>query len=116
MKKKLSSRSAFFNSRVLFAFAFCLVGVFLALFGLGLYPGASAWAQGSQQNQKDVGRPQVVPIVGPVSQDLDLRMLPYVPPRAESEERRLLRHPPSMIQNHGKPDPARAEISQSAQA
>src|SRR5471032_3121323 len=42
MKKKLSSRSAFFNPRVLISFVFCSIGVFLALLGFG---GFSAQAQ-----------------------------------------------------------------------
>jgi hypothetical protein len=115
MKKKLAAQSAFFNSRVLIGFAFCLVGVLLALLGLGLYPGASARAQGPQQSQKDVARPEVVPMVGPVSQDQDLRALPYIPSRPQFEEQRLMRHPPSQIQSHGTTDPARA-VRQSAQA
>src|SRR5450755_1547276 len=35
MKKKLSSRSAFFKPRVLISFVFCSIGVFLALLGFG---------------------------------------------------------------------------------
>jgi hypothetical protein len=113
MNKKLNSKSAFFNSRALIGFAFCLIGLFLALHGLGLYPGASAYAQGAEQNRKDVGRPEVVPMVGPVSQDLDLRMLPYIPPAKKEEERRLTRYP--QTQSHGKTDPVRA-VKQSTQA
>ena len=96
------------------AFVLCSAGV-LALLGLGLYPGASAWAQGPKQNQKDVGAPQIVPMVGPVSQDQDLRTLPYIPPSTEVEEQRLMRHPPSQITSHGKTDPIRA-VRQSTQA
>jgi hypothetical protein len=113
MKKKLNSKSAFFNSRALIGFAFCLIGVFLAFHGLGLYPGASAWAQGAKQSRPDVGSSQVVPIVGPVSQDLDLRLLPYVPPAKKEEEHRRTRHP--QIQSHGKTDPVRA-VKQSTEA
>src|SRR6185295_17333432 len=51
--------------------------------------------------------PEVVPIVGPVSQNLDLRMLAYVPPKEEEEEEeRLLRHP--KLQNQGAVDPVPA--------
>jgi hypothetical protein len=39
--------------------------------------------------------PQLIPMVGPVSQDQDLRNLPYIPPNIEDEEERLMRHPPS---------------------
>jgi len=59
--------------------------------------------------------PQVVPMVGPVSLDQDLRTLPYVPPSMQREERRLTRYPPSQIQSHGKTDPMRA-VRQSTQA
>ena len=114
MKKKFTLKSAFFNLRVLSVFAFCSAGVFLALLAFGLYPGGSAWAQGSKQNRKDISAPRLVPMVGPVSQEQDLRNLPYIPPKKEFEERRLMRHPPSQIQSHGKPDPVRA-VRKSAQ-
>src|SRR2546426_2179247 len=39
--------------------------------------------------------PQVIQIIGPVSQDLDLRALPYIPPNKETEDQRRMRHPPS---------------------
>src|SRR5689334_16084031 len=50
---------------------------------------------GSSANgpQPDRPRPDVVAMVGPVLQNLDLRMLPYVPPTPKEEERRLTRHP-----------------------
>lgn len=51
MRKKLNPRSAFFNPRFLISFAFCTIGVLLALFAFGLYPGGAAWAQGPGQNQ-----------------------------------------------------------------
>ena len=49
MKKKSISRSAFFNSRVLIGFGFCLIGVVLALLGSGLYSRGSALAQAPAQ-------------------------------------------------------------------
>ena len=52
MKKKPASRSAFFNPRVLISFAFCSIGVLLALLAFALYPGATALAKGAQQNQQ----------------------------------------------------------------
>jgi hypothetical protein len=53
MKKKSTSKSAFFNLRVLIASVLCLFGVFVALLGLGLYPGASLLAKPSgQQTQQ----------------------------------------------------------------
>jgi hypothetical protein len=47
MKKKLTSRSAFFNRRMLISLAFCAIGVLLALIAFALYPGATARAQGA---------------------------------------------------------------------
>jgi hypothetical protein len=51
MKTEPTSRLAFFNPRVLLGFAFCSVGVLLALMAFALFPGATALAQGSKQNQ-----------------------------------------------------------------
>jgi hypothetical protein len=114
MLKNPASRSSLSNPHVLIGSAFCVAGT-LALLGLGLYPGAVALAQGPKQNQKDVGAPQVVPMLGPVSLEQDLRTLPYIHPSMEREERRLTRYPPSQIQSHGKTDSMRA-ATQSTQA
>ena len=51
MKKKPASKSAFFNPRVLISFAFCAIGVLLALLAFALYPGGNALAR---QNQSAV--------------------------------------------------------------
>src|SRR5258706_6052825 len=59
--------------------------------------------------------PDVVRMVGPVSQDLDLRDLPYMPPSPEKDDGRLMRHPPGMDITKGagnrpiSSDPAAAE-------
>ena len=51
MKTKSSSRSAFFNLRLLLGVALCLGGAFLALFAFAVYPGATALAaQPPQEN------------------------------------------------------------------
>jgi len=50
MKKKFASKSAFFNPRVLISFAFCAIGVLLALRAFALDPGATALAKGQKQN------------------------------------------------------------------
>src|SRR5258708_36765306 len=48
--------------------------------------------------------PDVVQLIGPISQDEDLRKLPYIPPKeAEEEEERLKRHPETT--GHGVTDP-----------
>src|ERR1700693_5736749 len=52
MKKKSASQSAFFNLRVLIAFVFCLVGVFLALAGLGTFSAITASSAQAQQKYK----------------------------------------------------------------
>jgi hypothetical protein len=50
---------------------------------------------GAQQRDPKRPVPDVVKLVGPVSQDRDLRDLPYIPPTPrEEEEKRLTRHPP----------------------
>ena len=85
MKRKFVSQSAFFNLRTLIGFAVCLAGVSLALF-----------AQQPKQTQASVARPQAdfVRMVGPVSQDRDLRTLPYIAQGGEGDDEiRLMRHP-----------------------
>ncbi len=114
MKRNSLFKFTFFAPRVFVALLLCSVSVLLALLSLGLYPGASARAQGPKQNQNAVGPPQVVPMVGPVSQDQDLRMLPYIPPTSEHEERRLTRYPQTLSQ--GKTDPVRAVMQPSQPA
>ena len=51
MKNKPASQSAFFNPRVLIGMLF-LAGLLLGLLAFDAFPGASARAQGSKQNQK----------------------------------------------------------------
>ncbi len=45
MKKKSTSRSAFFNPRFLISFAFCALGAVIALFAFAAYPGGNAFAR-----------------------------------------------------------------------
>src|SRR5450631_1569361 len=55
MKKRSTYRSAFFNPRVLISFAFCAIGVLLALLAFAFYPGGNALAAPRpQQNQSGV--------------------------------------------------------------
>ena len=89
MKKKSTSQSAFFNLRVLIGLFVFLAGVFLALLGFGTFSNASAQSNASVQNQPPSGPPTVVPMVGPVAHNQDLRRLPYVAPGPEIEEKRL---------------------------
>ena len=97
MKKKSTSQSAFFNLRILIAAVFCLASVAVALFGMGAFSNVFAQAKGAKTNQDAPGTqtPDVVRMVGPVRLDQDLRTLPYVAPKKESEEgeRPLPRYP-----------------------
>src|SRR6267154_3017839 len=97
MRKKSTSKSAFFNFRVLIASVLCLFGVFVALVGSGAFAqtkGTRASQQPARSNATQdapgTQTPDVVRMVGPVRLDQDLRSLPYVAPKEkEAEERRL---------------------------
>src|SRR5881392_2808579 len=100
MKKKSASQSAFFNLRILIGLFIVLAGVFLALLGFGAFSSVFAQGKGSQNNSSTTNQaspgtqaPDVIPMVGPVRLDQDLRTLPYVAPKEEFEERRLTRYP-----------------------
>ena len=93
MKKKFASKSAFFNPRVLLGFFLCLAGAVMALIAFSISSGPSALAQKPVQDPNMAAAPDVVQMVGPVRLDQDLRSLPYVPPKAEFEERILTRYP-----------------------
>jgi hypothetical protein len=51
MKRKSASQSAFFNLRLLLGFVLCLAGVTLALLAFGVFSGAPALAQASNQSR-----------------------------------------------------------------
>src|SRR5881392_388321 len=95
MKKKSTSKSAFFNLRVLTASVFCLFAIAVALFAQGKSSKQAPQTNRSSSTQDAPGtqRPDVIPMVGPVRLDQDLRTLPYVAPKEEFEERRLTRYP-----------------------
>ena len=99
MKKKSTSKSAFFNLRVLIASLLCLFGVFMALLGSGAFSNLFAQTKGSKNNRSTARQdapgtqtPDVVQMVGPVRTTTDLRHLPYIPNEGETEERRLTRY------------------------
>ena len=112
MKMKFDFKSAFFNPRVLLGFFLCLTGALMALIAFGMYSGQSVLAQQPSQDPSIAAGPQVIPMVGPVSQDQDLRALPYIPQETENEEFRLTRHPRTF--SKGKPDPMQ-EVRRAAQ-
>ena len=59
MNKKPASQSAFFNPRVLTGFVLCSLGILVAVFGFGAFPGASTSAQEPNQNQNPGNRHKV---------------------------------------------------------
>jgi len=108
MKKRSTSQSAparrslgeagFFNIRVLIAALLCLAAVTVALFGMGAFSRAFAQAKGTNDNQSATNQdapgtqtPDMLGLVGPAVVS-NLRDLPYIPPNAETEERRLARY------------------------
>src|SRR6266446_3263224 len=94
MKKKFNFQSAFFHPRTVIALALCLTGVFLALDGMSSGAGGADSARTEPQaGVPSAGAPDVIQLIGPVSQNQDLRSLPYVAPKAEFEERVLTRYP-----------------------
>src|SRR5690349_4654504 len=101
MKKKSTSKSAFFNLRVLLGLVLALAGVCIALLGFGAFASAFAQAKRADNNQSAKNQdapgtqtPDVVRLVGPVRLDQDVRSLPYIPQTQKiEEERRLTRYP-----------------------
>src|SRR5215471_9101767 len=83
MKKKKDNSAHAFALRI--ALALTLTSISAIIMASTLRPPAGP--------QPDRPVPDVVAMAGPVSQDLDLRALPYVAPNEENEEVRLTRHP-----------------------
>src|SRR5215813_1297654 len=101
MKKKSTSKSAFFNLRILIASVLCLLGIFVALVGSGAFAQTNGTRPSQQPARSNATRdapgtqtPDVIRMVGPVRLDQDLRSLPYVAPKTEFEEKRLTRYLP----------------------
>jgi hypothetical protein len=103
MKRKSTSKSAFFNLRVLIGLVVVLAGVLLALLGLGTFSSASAQTNVGPNAQQGVGQMRVIPAV---HSDLSppLRDQPMVWPQA-GEEREEHVHPRIPIRHHDRPDP-----------
>src|SRR2546421_9015410 len=81
MKKKSTSKSAFFNLRVLVASVLCLFAIAVALFAQG---NRAKQAQqnnrsGTRQDAPGTQTPEVTQMVGPARIDQDLRTLPEMP-------------------------------------
>src|SRR5439155_25784491 len=105
------SQSAFFNLRLLLASLVCLTGVFVALGATSINSNPSKVQTATQHgsaapataNQPD--GPAVMPLVGPVILNRDLRDLPYIAPNPEVEEKRLTRYPHPEIPAPAGPNP-----------
>jgi hypothetical protein len=95
LKKKSTSKSAFFNLRVLIASVLCLCGIAVALFAQGnrTKPVQQTNRSGTNQDAPGTQTPDVVQMVRPVRLDQNLRNLPYIPQEGETEEQRLTRYP-----------------------
>ena len=92
--RRLVGEGGFLKLRVLLASVFCVSGVFIALVGTGFYLGASeAEAQpraGSTRiTANSPNGPAIVPLVGPVITNTNLRDLPYIPPAPHILKQRL---------------------------
>src|SRR3954451_18802191 len=83
MKKQKTNSANAFALRI--ALGLALTSISAILFASTLRPAAGP--------QPDRPAPDVVAMVGPVSQDLDLRALRYIPVNREEEEVRRTRHP-----------------------
>ena len=100
MKKKSTSKSAFFNLRVLIGLFIGLAGVILALLGFGTFSNASAQAN-LDSNAQRVGQMKVIQAV---QSDLSppLRDQPVVGPQA-GEKREPHVHPRLPLRHHDSP-------------
>ena len=85
MKKKSTSKSAFFNLRVLIASVLCLFGVFVALVGSGAFAQTRAprprepARSNATQDAPGTQTPDVIRMVGPVAMNQDFAQPPLHP-------------------------------------
>ena len=95
MKKKSTSKSAFFNLRILIASAFCLVGIAVALFAMGNSAEPSNENSGPSRTQDAPGTqtPDVVHMVGPVEGIRICESFPTCPQRKISKREVMTRYP-----------------------
>jgi hypothetical protein len=105
-KKKSASKSAFLNVRTLLAVMLCVFGFVMTLVAAGAFPKTKATKKtttpplaptqrqlGPTQAKPGSQTPDVVQMEGPVDQDQDLRLLPYIPSNMEAEDSRRMRYP-----------------------
>src|ERR1700730_2955393 len=107
MKTRPAAQSAFFNPRVLISFAFCAVGVLLALLAFALYPGATVLAQAPQGNSGIQFAQSYHNDVSPALRDLPAIWPPRAPNEGEDEQAREANLNPKLphAQHIDVPDP-----------
>src|SRR4051794_19410703 len=95
MKKKSTSKSAFFNLRVLTASMLCLFAIAVALFAQGNRAKQASQnnRSGARQDAPGTQKPEVTQMIGPARIDQDLRTLPEVPSGPKIERPLLTRYP-----------------------
>jgi uncharacterized repeat protein (TIGR01451 family) len=115
--KREDSQSGFFNFRVLLALTLGFCGLALSLMAGSIAASGSRQVPSAMQQPRALPgsqRPDVLAMVGPVVQPIDLRNLPILPAGedADSDEPRLMRRPFPLggYQVPGVPDPFRPMI------
>jgi len=101
VKRNSDSQSAFFNPRIFVALVFCGIGAVCLVLGADVYSRDAS----PSTDQAVRGTAEAVSISKAVSQDLDLRALPFIPGEKESEPVRHLRHPLPQTPSPEKSDP-----------
>jgi hypothetical protein len=109
MKKTSALQSAFFNPRILLAFALCSIGLLIALTGFGVFTSASALAQDPSSNEASDKQQQVTGMISGISERNDvlpsLRGVPPWPVGAKGMEREANLNPKIGHDHLDVPDP-----------
>src|SRR6266480_3110103 len=101
MKRNSAARSAFFNPRILMAFALCAVGIAIAMLAFGLSSGASAQAQNQGTNGMQVAASYHNDVSRPLRS-----MAPWNPADAKSQhEHEANENPKVPYRHHNTTDP-----------
>jgi hypothetical protein len=95
MKKKSTSKSAFFNLRILVASVLCLFGIAVALFAQGNHSKQNRQntRSGPRQDAPGTQKPEVTRMIGPAIVNQDLRTLPEMPSGPKIERPLMTRYP-----------------------
>src|ERR1043166_5521935 len=81
MKKKTTSQSAFFNSRVLLSFVFCSIGIFLALLGSGAFSNTFAQSKNSVPDSLTAPGSEEIELLSPADNNgRFVQMIEFVEP------------------------------------